>query len=199
VLEDLGLHLAALRKAGPKDGEISAAELLMIEERIEDVEAPLDRFVHLLHPYVAFGIMPLFALANSGIVLGTLGWADLTGRVAVGTALGLLLGKMIGIFGFTITAVTLKWAPMPGAASVPKLLGVSIVGGIGYTVALFIASLSFPGDATLLDQAKIGILAGSLAAGVVGGIVLKLTGSVATAQAVGAETPAPIEAQSYAS
>jgi NhaA family Na+:H+ antiporter len=182
VIEDLARHLMAPREPIEEEADASAAELLMIEEEIEDVEAPLDRFVHLLHPYVAFGIMPLFALANSGVAVGVLGWADLTGRVALGTALGLLFGKMLGIFVFTLAAVKLRWAPMPGQASLAKLLGVSIVAGIGFTVALFIAALAFPGSQALLDQAKIGILLGSLAAGVIGSAILRFTGPASTAR-----------------
>lgn len=178
VLEDLAAHLAALKKPPEEEADVNAAHLLMIEERLEDVEAPLNRFVHLLHPWVAFGIMPLFALANSGVAVGGFGLAELTSPVALGTALGLLSGKMVGIFSFTLAAVKLGWAPMPGRASPAKLLGVAIVAGIGFTVALFIAVLAFPTDHALLDEAKVGILLGSLASGLVGAAVLMLTGPV---------------------
>jgi NhaA family Na+:H+ antiporter len=176
VLDDLAAYLASLKIAtAAPDVQVKSAELMMIEEKLEDVEAPLDRFVHLWHPYVAFGVMPLFALVNSGVAVGTIGWAELTGPVALGTMLGLVLGKMIGVFAFTMAVVTLGWAPMPASASPLKLLGVSTVAGIGFTVALFIAALAFPGDPARLDQAKLGILLGSAAAGLLGAALLRAT------------------------
>jgi NhaA family Na+:H+ antiporter len=176
VLRDLADHLSSLRnREDHGDRSIDAAQLLMIEEKIEDLEAPLDRFVHLLHPHVAFVVMPLFALANAGVTVGGAGTAELVGRVALGAGVGLFLGKMVGVFCFTWLAVRLGWAPMPAGASAAKLLGVSIVAGIGFTVALFIAALAYADRPELLAQAKVGILAGSLLAGVVGTGVLLLT------------------------
>jgi NhaA family Na+:H+ antiporter len=150
--------------------------------RPSDGESPLDRFVGALHPWVAFGIVPLFALANSGVPIAAIDPSRLTGPVAVGTAAALFLGKQAGIFLFTAAAVRAGVAPMPGGASHAKLLGVSIVAGIGFTVALFIAGLAFPGAPGLLDEAKVGILAGSLASGVVGAAVLRGTGKPAEAE-----------------
>jgi Na+:H+ antiporter, NhaA family len=101
--------------------------------------------------------------------------AQLVGPVAIGTAAGLVLGKLVGIFIFTAVAVRARLAPMPGAVTHAKLTGVSLAAGIGFTVALFIASLAFAGHPELLDEAKVGILAGSLLAGVAGVLVLRLT------------------------
>lgn len=175
VFQELALHAADLAKAAVDENRDEAAANA-IEEKLEDLEAPLTRFVHSLHPWVAFGIMPVFALANSGVTLATVERSQLLGDVAVGTAVALVAGKLLGIFSFTAVAVRLRLAPMPGAASWPKLLGVSLVAGVGFTVALFIAGLAFPGDARLLDQAKIGILAGSLVAGLTGAAVLRFSG-----------------------
>jgi Na+:H+ antiporter, NhaA family len=176
VLRELADHLSSLRRRNEhRDHTIEAAELLRIEERIEDVQSPLDRYVHLLHPYVAFGVMPLFALANAGVSLEGAGRAELLGRVALGAGAGLFFGKMIGVFSFTWLVVKLGWAPMPAGASAAKLLGVSIVAGIGFTVALFIAALAYAERPELLAQAKVGILAGSLLAGIVGTGLLRLT------------------------
>jgi NhaA family Na+:H+ antiporter len=124
---------------------------------------------------VAFGVMPLFALVNSGVELGGLSAERIGGGVAVGTAVALLAGKLAGVFAFTAAAVRLGLAPIPGGAGWTKLLGVSAVSGIGFTVALFIAGLAFADQPGLLDEAKVGILAGSLAAGVVGALVLRAT------------------------
>ena len=143
MLAELEAHAGRLVRTAA-DEELDSAAILEVEERLEDLESPLARFVHLLHPWVAFGIMPLFALANSGVDLRALEPAQLTGRLAVGTAVALLFGKQLGIFVFTWVAVRAGAAPMPGGASVAKLLGVSTVAGIGFTVALFIAGLAYP-------------------------------------------------------
>lgn len=135
--------------------------------------SPIDRFIHRLHPFVAFFVMPVFALANSGVTLGETGLQGIETPVALGTAAGLFFGKQLGIFGFTALAVKLGLAPMPGSASWMKLYGVSATCGIGFTVALFIAALAFPTHPEHLEEAKLGILAGSLAAGLVGFALLR--------------------------
>jgi len=173
VLTELHAHTTRLVRE-PREEELGDAELLAIEERLEELEPPLNRFVHLLHPYVAFLIMPLFALANSGVPLSGVGLEALTNRISLGAGLGLFLGKQLGIFLFTVLAVRLRLAPIPGGASRGKLYGVAMIAGIGFTVALFIARLAFP-EPRLLDQAKIGILLGSLASGVVGFLILRLS------------------------
>jgi NhaA family Na+:H+ antiporter len=173
VLTELHAHTTRLMRE-PREEELGNAELLAIEERLEELEPPLDRLLHLLHPYVAFLIMPLFALANSGVSLGGIGLEELTNSISLGAAMGLFLGKQLGIFLFTVLAVRLGLAPMPGEASRGKLYGVAVIAGIGFTVALFIAGLAFP-EPRLLDHAKIGILLGSLASGVVGFLVLRFT------------------------
>jgi NhaA family Na+:H+ antiporter len=173
VLRELAEHVSELNHK-PHQEELAAAEILAIEEKLEDLQAPVHRFIHLLHPFVAFLIMPVFALANSGVFLGDAGAATVLAPVALGTAAGLFFGKQLGIFGLTLLAVRLGMAPMPGRASVSKLYGVSVIAGIGFTVALFIASLAYPNAPGLLDEAKVGILLGSLAAGVCGFVILRL-------------------------
>jgi len=168
----------------PEDEDLEAAEVLMIEEHLEDVEAPLTRFVHLLHPMVAFVIMPLFALVNSGVLLVASAVSALWTAIPMGAALGLFLGKQLGIFLTTWVVVKLGLAPMPGGAPLRKLYGVAIVGGVGFTVALFVAQLSYPGHAELLDLAKLGILLGSLVSGAVGYAFLRLSGKVAPSEVV---------------
>jgi NhaA family Na+:H+ antiporter len=180
VLLELASYTAALART-PDDEERDDAAIQGIDERLEDLEAPLTRFIHGLHPWIAFGVMPLFALANSGVDLSALEASQITGRVAVGTAVALLVGKQLGIFLFTVAAVSAGIARLPGGASRTKLLGVSIVAGIGFTVALFIAGLAFPGAPRLLDEAKLGIVAGSLVSGIVGAIILRSTAPVRAA------------------
>jgi NhaA family Na+:H+ antiporter len=123
-------------------------------------EPLLDRFIRLWHPWVAFGIMPLFALASSGVRFT--GGAAPFGRVTAAAAGGLLLGKQAGVFCATFAAVKTGLAPRPAGASWTALYGVSVLAGIGFTVALFIAEISFPGAPALLDQARAGILVGSV-------------------------------------
>ena len=173
VIGELAQHVTRLERDA-SDDELGAAEILMIEEKLEDLEAPLQRFIHLLHPYVAFVIMPIFALANSGVSLRGAGIAILATPVALGVAIGLFFGKQIGIFAPTALTARLGFAPMPGGASLFKLYGASTVAGIGFTVALFIATLAFRGDPLLLAEAKAGILTGSLAAGAFGAALLRL-------------------------
>jgi NhaA family Na+:H+ antiporter len=180
MLEGLAAHAQALLRSR-RDEALDGEALGAIEERLAELKAPLTRFVEALHPWVAFGIMPAFALANSGVNLRGLDVAQLAGPVAVGTAVALVAGKLVGISSVTWAAVKAGIAPMPGSAPLSKLLGVSAVAGIGFTVALFIAGLAFPGHPELLDQAKVGILAGSLVAGCAGALVLRLTRALAPA------------------
>ncbi len=174
VLRELTEHVSELADK-PGDEELEGVAILMIEEKLEELEAPLQRFVHLLHPFVAFVVMPVFALANAGVAIGGLGISSLAAPVALGAAVGLFAGKQLGIFGLTVLAVKLRLAPMPGGASLAKLFGVAVIAGIGFTVALFIAALAFVASPDLLDQAKLGILLGSVAAGIVGFVFLRLT------------------------
>ncbi len=160
VLGELARHVVEL-DGRPADEELGGAEILLIEERLEELEPPLPRFVHALHPWVAFGIMPVFAVVNSGVAIRGLGPADLVEPVALGIAIGLLIGKPLGIFAFTAAAVRLGIAPMPRGATTGSLFGVSLAAGIGFTVALFIGTLAYHDAPALLEQAKVGILLGS--------------------------------------
>lgn len=150
------------------DEQVSGAQILYIEERLEDLESPLNRFVHLWHPYVAYGIVPLFALANSGISLEGMSLADLLKPLPLGIIVGLFAGKQVGIFLFTFVAVKARVSAMPGGAGPGQLHGVAVVAGIGFTVALFVASLAFLQEPGLLREAKLGILVGSLLSALVG-------------------------------
>jgi NhaA family Na+:H+ antiporter len=138
-------------------------------------KAPINAFIHALHPWVAFGIMPLFALASAGVDLSTVSVRGLLSPVPIGVALGLVVGKQVGIFAFAYAAIRLGISPMPGNARVVQLWGVAILGGIGFTVALFIATLAFGSEAPLLSRAKLGVLIGSLASGLAGYALLRFT------------------------
>lgn len=138
-------------------------------------EPPIDGFIHALHPWVAFGIMPLFALSSAGVNLHGMSLGDLLAPVPLGATLGLVAGKQIGIFTFAYVAIRLRLASMPGNARVVQLWGVAIVGGIGFTVSLFIAGLAFAAEEALLSGAKVGVLVGSLVSGIAGYATLRLT------------------------
>jgi NhaA family Na+:H+ antiporter len=172
VLNDLASYIARLVQE-PEDESVRSGQLLHIEEQLEDIEPPLTRFEHLWHGYVAYGIVPLFALANSGISLEGMALADLLKPLPLGIILGLFLGKQLGILAFTLAAVKARVSPMPGGSGGRQIHGVAVVAGIGFTVALFVAGLAFSSEPGLLKEAKLGILLGSVVSAVVGYLLLR--------------------------
>lgn len=134
-------------------------------------ESPLERLEHALNAPVAYIIVPLFALANAGVRLSGVGDA-ISNSIAPGIAAGLVVGKPVGICLASWIAMKLKLASLPAGVSLRMLVGVGILAGIGFTMALFIGELAFPGS-DLLAQAKIGIVAASLVAGIGGYALLR--------------------------
>lgn len=135
--------------------------------------APLDRLERSLLPWSSFLVAPTFALANAGVRFAGIDAAGaLTHPVTLGVALGLLVGKLTGISLFTWLAVRVGWGHLPRETDWRQVFGVAAVAGIGFTVALFVAAIAFT-DPLLADQAKIGIFAGSLAAGIIGYLILR--------------------------
>jgi len=130
----------------------------------------LPKLEHAMKPWVTWFVMPVFALANAGVTLAQ--GVTLAHPVALGVGLGLLVGKPLGIVGLSWLLVRFRLAELPRGATWPQLAGVGVIAGIGFTVALFVASLSFPEDPGLESFAKIGILTGSLVAAVAGTIFL---------------------------
>jgi NhaA family Na+:H+ antiporter len=151
-----------------------------IENACEGAQSPLMRLEHALHGVVALGIMPIFALANAGVQLGGGTAGALASPVTLGIILGLVVGKPLGIMLAAWLAVRSGVAVLPDAASWRLVHGVSWLAGIGFTMSLFVAGLAFP-DAALLDESKLGILAASLLAGVVGWVLLRSNRSAAAA------------------
>ena len=139
-----------------------------LEDACEKVQAPLHRLEQGLHPWVTFLIMPLFALANAGVALGV---GHISEPVTLGVALGLLLGKPLGIFAASRIAVLTRVASLPAAVTWRQVHGAAWLGGIGFTMSFFIAALAFP-HPELLQAAKLGILAGSFTAGTAGYLLL---------------------------
>jgi NhaA family Na+:H+ antiporter len=166
--------LIRFRDSGPRLrdamlNERQEAVLHSLERSIERVGTPLQRLMHVLHPFASWVIMPTFALANAGVVLAG---GTLSNPVTLGIILGLVVGKPLGILALCAAAVKFNLAEMPRGTTWPMLFGASILGGVGFTMSLFISSLAF-NDAELLADAKIGVLIASVIAGGVGFAVLR--------------------------
>jgi NhaA family Na+:H+ antiporter len=142
-----------------------------VERAAERASMPLVRLEHALHPWVSFGIMPVFALANAGVSVGGMGLEVLSHPVYLGVALGLSVGKAVGISLFSWLAVRLGLAELPRNVSWHQLIGAGILGGIGFTMSLFIANLGLPTE--LLPEAKLGVLTASLVSASVGLVWLR--------------------------
>ena len=127
---------------------------------------------HLLSPYVAFGIMPLFALANAGVILENVSLNTLLDPVPLGILCGLFFGKQLGVFLFSYMSVKLKFAEMPSNSNWIKFYGVGILTGIGFTMSLFVGNLAFVDYQDNLDGVKIGVLVGSFLSAIVGYLLL---------------------------
>jgi NhaA family Na+:H+ antiporter len=136
--------------------------------------SPLRELEHLLHPWVAYLVMPAFAFANAGVSFSGLAIADLFAGVPLGIAAGLFLGKQLGAFGAAWLAIRAGWARMPEGADWPMLYGTCMLAGIGFTMSLFIGTLAFePGS--YAAPVRLGVLAGSALSGIAGYLVLRLT------------------------
>lgn len=150
-----------------------------IESASDKVISPLQDMEDTLHPVVNYIIVPVFAFANAGIWLGDVNPAGIFQGISLAIIAGLVLGKLTGIFAFSWVCVKAGWAPMPEGANWPRIAAVSVLGGIGFTVSLFIANLTFgTGDpylSHLLNSAKLGILVASLLAGFLGWLLLNIT------------------------
>jgi NhaA family Na+:H+ antiporter len=144
-------------------------EMLAVAEYSQNALSPLDRLEKGLHPWVAFGIMPLFALANAGVPFRP---ELLASPVALAVTLGLFVGKPVGVVAFSWLAVRMGVARLPAGVNLPVLVGAGVLAGIGFTMSLFIAGLAFPPQSGLLDPAKSGILTGSVVSAVVGSVIL---------------------------
>ena len=130
---------------------------------------------HAISPYVAFGIMPLFAFANAGVSLEGLTFGSLLNKVPLGIVLGLFVGKQLGVFVFSYVSIKLKIAQMPGNSSWYNFYGVGILTGIGFTMSLFVGNLAFVENAQYMDGVKIGVLTGSLLSTLAGYFLILLT------------------------
>lgn len=159
---------ADVRRSGARQSALSE-----LEDATEAIQAPLQRLEHGLHPWVAYLIVPLFALANAGVALGDSAGRAIGSPLAYGILAGLVVGKQVGILAATWAVVRSGWAELPAGVTWRHIWGAGWLAGIGFTMSLFIGELAFPGDAALLDVAKVAILAASLIAGLAGWLVLR--------------------------
>ncbi len=185
------------------DGMLTRAEYELNQSHLEDLsrlvaesQSPLERLEHTLQGWVAFLIVPLFAFSNAGVRLTSDALDGLaTDPVVLGVALGLLVGKTVGVFGATLIGDKLGIGQLPAGVTYRHVLGLAVTAGIGFTVALFVAGLAFEGgDPGLTDSAKIGILLGSLVSGILGYGLLRSSPSAtdpADTEATERGTPAP--------
>ena len=169
-------------KSGVHATLAGVATALAVPMRDAAGDSPLQRVEHGLHPWVAFAILPVFAFANAGVLLQGLGFTDLLAPLPLGIAGGLVLGKAVGVFGSLWLMVRFGGAALPEEASWGQCFGVALLCGIGFTMSLFIGGLAFDGLPAAYDtQVKLGVLGGSIVAGVLGSLVLWWAGRSAPA------------------
>jgi NhaA family Na+:H+ antiporter len=173
--ESIKQLLFDFEKQIPNNSTLTTAEqhhtIEKIKELSMDAETPLQKVEYLLHPWVAFVIMPIFALANAGIIIGSDFFTSIMNPVSMGVAIGLLAGKFAGVLMATWLMVKFG-AQLPAKAKWKQIIGVALLAGVGFTMSLFISGLAFT-HPEMVDQAKYGILLASLLAGVLGVVVLK--------------------------
>jgi len=138
----------------------------------EEEHSPLEHLEHALHPWVAYAILPVFAFANAGLVLGGLKASDLLDALPVGITLALVVGKPIGIVGAALGMRAAGWASFPAGMDLRAMLGLALLCGIGFTMSLFIASLAYT-DALRYEEAVLGVLCASVIAAILGAIWLR--------------------------
>lgn len=157
---------------------VAFAAIVPVNERRSDGQSPLQEAMHDLHPYVAFLVLPLFAFAKAGVSFAGLSLEQAFAPLVIGIALGLFVGKQIGVFGAAWLASALKIGRRPTNATWLELYGVSLLCGVGFTMSLFIGVLAFPGaiDSPQQVEVKLGVLGGSFLSAVAGALVLAIAG-----------------------
>ena len=170
-VESIRKHTHLFERAIPLKGPLMTSDQHHIIEKIkrlsQDAETPLQKIEYMLHPWVAFVIMPLFAVANSGMHIGSNFFSALMNPVSMGVAAGLVAGKFVGVLGFTWIMVRLGFAELPQLTTWKHIAGVAMLAGVGFTMSLFVTSLAFQ-DQQHIEAAKYGILLASLISGAAG-------------------------------
>jgi len=197
VLDELDQAIGRLRRT--KESELDASGPLgALERHIESVQPPLDRLVAGLHRWVAFLIVPVFAIANAGVTVHSALLPLAASSASLGVLLGLLIGKPVGIFTATWLSIRLRLAPMPNGANWVQVLGVSVLAGIGFTMSIFVATLAFPDRIDLQDASKVGIFGGSLASACIGLAMLRVVGRLQPMKATAADLEVLVDLPRYA-
>lgn len=153
---------------------VITALAIPLKNKNPELSSPLHRAEHGLHIWVAFLILPLFAFANAGVSFAGITVSDVIAPLPLGIALGLFVGKQIGVFGFSWLAVKVGIAKLPTGANWWQLYGIACLTGVGFTMSLFIGTLAFEGD-EMLNAVRLGVIMGSLASGILGYIVLRMS------------------------
>ena len=158
-------------------------------------DSPLRRLEHMLHPWVSFAIMPIFAFANAGVSFADVSMADLVAPLPLGIAVGLFVGKQLGVFAASWAAIKLGLCRLPHDISWPALYGVCLLTGIGFTMSLFIGTLAFedPGYAAGI---RLGVFLGSILSGLCGYLLLRAVGGRKTAGGTAGPAKRPLPAGS---
>ncbi len=152
---------------------VAIAFAIPLRAQDEDGHSPLTHLEHTLHPWVSYGILPLFAFANAGVSLAGLSMSSLLEPVPLGIAAGLFVGKQIGVFGMTFAAVKLGISSMPEGTTWPQFYGIALLTGIGFTMSLFIGTLAFE-DPSYAPGVRMGVITGSILSAVAGYLILRL-------------------------
>lgn len=158
------------------------AAALAIPHESAKAQSPLERLERRIHPWVMFGVVPVFGFVSAGVAMDG-GFGALVAPLPLAIFAGLFIGKQLGVFGAIWLAVRTGLAPMPRGTNWLHIYGASVLCGIGFTMSLFIGALAFPGDLALVDQAKIGTIAGSVVSALVGFLLLRLAPSPVNKQA----------------
>ncbi|MBX3281084.1 MAG: Na+/H+ antiporter NhaA [Acidobacteria bacterium] len=153
-------------------GVILAFTIPFLSSDDDDTESPSEKLENWLHAPVAFFVLPIFALANTGLVIESNWAADLASPNTLGIGLGLVIGKPLGIFIASYLAVATGFCALPKGLGWRQVLGIGMLGGIGFTMSIFITNLAFPGRQSLIDESKLAIFGGSLISAVIGLVYL---------------------------
>lgn len=151
---------------------VAIAFAIPLRAQDEDGHSPLIHLEHTLHPWVSYGILPLFAFANAGVSLAGLSMSSLLEPVPLGIAAGLFVGKQIGVFGMTFAAVKFGISSMPEGTTWPQFYGIALLTGIGFTMSLFIGTLAFE-DPSYAPGVRMGVITGSILSAVAGYLILR--------------------------
>jgi len=162
---------------------VALAFVVPMRRAANEAQAPAQRLAHKLGLWVAYAILPLFGLANAGLRFDTLPAGAWTDRLALGTALGLFIGKQIGVFGAVLLAARLGLARLPEGVTRVQLYGGAVLCGIGFTMSLFIGDLAFRGTPRG-DEVKLAVFVGSLASAALGLLILRLASRTKVAKSV---------------